>query len=155
MINHNARYGIEFIYVSVQVLPEWERRGEGEAYQSCLRALPETDLCNGFFVALLARDPNNPHGREERKSASDETVKKRKKRKSGEADRLSTDESGHQSEGSSTKKKKKKSAEVAASAHFPETNADISTTGVTQNESGQESTVKKKKKQKNRARSEK
>ncbi len=94
------------------MLPEWERRGEGEAYRSCLRALPNADLCNGFFVALLARDPNSPHGREQRKSASDETVKKRKKRKHREADRVSTDESGHESEGSSTKKKK--SAEVAS-----------------------------------------
>jgi hypothetical protein len=143
MINRNARYGIEFIHVLVDVLPEWERRGEGEAYRSCLRALPEADLCNGFFVALLARDQNNPHGCEERKSASDETVKKRKKRKHREADR--TDESGHQSEGSCTKKKKK-SAEVAALAHFSETNADFSSTGVTKNESGQESAVKKKKK---------
>jgi len=149
MLNRNARYGIEFIYVSVDVLPEWERRGEGEAYRSCLRALPEADLCNGFFVALLARDPNNPHGREERKSAGDETVKKRKKRKHGEADRVSNDESGQQSEGSSIKKKKK-SEEVAASAHFAETNADLSSTGVTQNDSGQENAVKKKKKSKNR-----
>ena len=43
------------------MLPEWGRRGEGEAYAACLRALPEADLCNGFFVALLERHSDGSH----------------------------------------------------------------------------------------------
>ena len=33
----------------------WERRGEGEIGNNFLRAEPTSDLCNGFFVAVLER----------------------------------------------------------------------------------------------------
>jgi hypothetical protein len=52
-------------------MPEWERRGEGEGYESCLRALPHADLCNGFFVALLERNTSatsiNQHEKKRKK----------------------------------------------------------------------------------------
>jgi putative methyltransferase len=42
----------------LDALPEWERRGFTRVFpgaRRCLRALPEQDLTNGFFVACFAR----------------------------------------------------------------------------------------------------
>jgi len=44
-------------YRLVNVLPQWKNRGIGEWEDACkcVRAVPETDNCNGFFVALFER----------------------------------------------------------------------------------------------------
>jgi putative methyltransferase len=41
----------------VSILPNWEHRGmkEYDFGMKCVRANPETDLTNGFFVALFQR----------------------------------------------------------------------------------------------------
>lgn len=42
-----------------RILPDWSNRGH-EPASDCLRASPETDLTNGFFVALFERIADSP-----------------------------------------------------------------------------------------------
>ena len=144
---------------SVDVLPEWERRGEGgEEYRSCLRALPQADLCNGFFVALLERNPTTttttscpPAGKKSREkgrgvpggdseSAGDVAMDVK-----CAVERLSEEEDGRNGEWAEEapgKKKRKKQRTVPA----PEFDAEIDGNSVVDN--SHIKTKKKKKKKK-------
>jgi len=48
-------------YDLCHILPNWKSRGQGEWDQAykCIRAVPETDLTNGFFVAMFERKPED------------------------------------------------------------------------------------------------
>ena len=79
----------------IQAMPSWERRGH-EAFtdgDKFVRADPDKDLCNGFFVAVLERNlelkVENGVGEEQEESS----VKSKKKKKKKDNDRENNDES--------------------------------------------------------------
>lgn len=67
-------------WTTCNVLPSWERRGEGSSCSNYLRADPNKDLCNGFFVAVLER------------TSSDDPEQQKKKKKKKKKDKKKKDE---------------------------------------------------------------
>ena len=104
-------------------MPSWERRGLAHYSQGdkMVRARPEEDWCNGFFVALLGKLPDHEnHDRQGETKINTESdfsteqvgsLKKKKKRKVKEcesSDMEPVESSNHKETESAVKQKKKK-----------------------------------------------